>query len=173
MASGLFGITRRSALSSFSSRSLLRPTTLAKQTSILSQYNLLAKNDSKNLEARRSVFNKFGVVEQHAPNRMEGSWHWGFERGLTVALIPALGVSALYGGHPINDFFIGFAVPIHAHIGLSAIITDYVPSRKNPVGHIILVIAQYAFTLLTMYGCYIINTEDVGLTEYVKKVWKA
>lgn len=83
-----------------------------------------------------------------------------------------LGVSALYGGHPLNDFLLGFVVPIHTHIGLSALVTDYLPSRRVPILNKLVTILQFILTSGAIYGCYLINTEDVGLTEYFKKCWK-
>ncbi|KAI9297866.1 hypothetical protein K502DRAFT_300261 [Neoconidiobolus thromboides FSU 785] len=122
-------------------------------------------------QGSRYTSTKTDEVPLHEVNRWEGSWHWMIERSLSFALVPMLGVSAIYGGHPINDFLLGFVVPIHTHIGFSTVVTDYLPTRRTPVLNKVVTGIQYLLTAGVIYGCYLINTEDVGLTEYFKKLW--
>ncbi|KAI9292898.1 hypothetical protein K502DRAFT_294604 [Neoconidiobolus thromboides FSU 785] len=104
---------------------------------------------------------------------MEGSYHWYFEKGISLTLLPIFGISAFYGSLPVNDYAMGVILPIHIHMGLTSVIVDYLPFRRTPVAHCIALIAQHTATFYSMYGSYIINSRDVGLTEYFKRVWKA
>ncbi|KAL1921845.1 uncharacterized protein VTP21DRAFT_10487 [Calcarisporiella thermophila] len=113
------------------------------------------------------------VVKLPPTNRMEGSYHWDFERLLSVALVPLTAAAMVQGAHPVTDALIGVVLPIHCHIGFDAIITDYVPHRKMPGWNKLATWGLRIGTVLTLYGCYEINTNDVGLTELTKKVWNA
>lgn len=105
-------------------------------------------------------------------NAMHGSNHWSFERAISVATLGLVGAAAVYP-HAMVDFALGFVVPLHCHIGFGAIITDYLPARKFPVIYRFARGILYASTALTVYGLYKYNTEDVGITEGIKKIWKA
>ena len=75
--------------------------------------------------------------------------------------------------HRAGDLMLGVVIPLHCHLGFGAIITDYVPKRKFPI---IYPVARAALLLATtgaIYGLYKYNTEDVGLTEGVARLWKA
>lgn len=52
------------------------------------------------------------------PNPSHGSYHWSFERLLSVALVP-LTVAPFAAGsiHPITDAALGAALVLHSHIG--------------------------------------------------------
>ncbi|KAI8866741.1 hypothetical protein GQ42DRAFT_165294, partial [Ramicandelaber brevisporus] len=112
-------------------------------------------------------------VPVHAVDRMEGSYHWDFERFITVALIPIVGAQVAAGAHPTTDLLLGLVLPIHCHIGFGACITDYVPVRKYGKWNTAAVWALRAGTLATLVACYNFNTTDVGLTELVVRSWKA
>ena len=74
--------------------------------------------------------------------------------------------------HPHIDFALGIVLPLHCHLGLDCIITDYLPKRRVGFMHTIVKTTLGLSTVLSIYGLYKLNTEDVGITEYVKKVWK-
>jgi len=133
----------------------------------------IPKDLKSEVETIKTEVPKTPEVKYQPVNRWEGSWHWYGERGLSILLVPMFGISGVYGGHPFNDFLLGFLVPIHTHIGLSAVVTDYFPRRRVPKINRLVTGTQLVLTVGTMYGCYIINTEDIGLTEYVKKIWTA
>lgn len=109
------------------------------------------------------------------PNRMHGSHHWAFERLLSVALIPmtvsAFAVSPT--AYPILDGVLAVSLVVHSHIGFDSMVVDYLHPRKFPV---IGAISKWSLRLLTLgaaVGVYQFNTEDVGLTELVRRVWTA
>lgn len=72
------------------------------------------------------------------------------------------------------DFMLGVVVPLHLHLGMEQIITDYLNKRKIGVmGNKVVVGTLYAATALTMYGLYKFNTSDVGITDFVARAWNA
>jgi succinate dehydrogenase (ubiquinone) membrane anchor subunit len=60
------------------------------------------------------------------------------------------------------------AFPIHAHIGLNFVISDYVPKASRAP-------ARYALlgvTALTMLGLLKLNLSGHGITETYKSLWR-
>ncbi|KAF9949598.1 membrane anchor subunit of succinate dehydrogenase, Sdh4 [Mortierella alpina] len=108
------------------------------------------------------------------PNQAHGSHHWNFERLLSVSMIPLFAVSAFSGSHPVTDGLLGVVVPIHAHMGFDAMITDYLhPGKVGVLGNKAISWTLRGATLLVLVGCYQFNAVDIGLTEVVKKSWTA
>ena len=69
------------------------------------------------------------------------------------------------------DILMGLALPIHAHIGMNYVITDYVPKlSKGAVGPAR--IFMLGLTGVTILGCAKINFMGPGLTETVKGLWR-
>ncbi|KAF9345994.1 membrane anchor subunit of succinate dehydrogenase, Sdh4 [Mortierella sp. AD094] len=109
-----------------------------------------------------------------APNQVHGSYHWDFERILSVSMIPLFAASALNGAHPITDGLLGVVVPIHAHLGFDAMVTDYLhPGKVGNFGNKFFSWTLRGATVLVLVGCYQFNTSDIGLTELIKKSWEA
>lgn len=108
------------------------------------------------------------------PNQVHGSYHWDFERLLTVSMIPLFAASAIHGAHPITDGLLGVVVPIHCHMGFDAMVTDYLhPGNVGKWGNKAVVWTLRGVTVLALVGCYQFNTSDIGLTELVKRSWTA
>lgn len=75
--------------------------------------------------------------------------------------------------HPIVDGVLGVSLLVHSHIGFTACIDDYVHERKNPVlGPVCRWLLRIG-TAGAVYGIYEFNTNDIGLTEFIEKAWKA
>nr|CAG8505637.1 13822_t:CDS:2 [Entrophospora candida] len=104
-------------------------------------------------------------------NKASGSFHWNFERLLSISLVPLTITSVINGAHPITDLCLGIILPIHCHIGFDTIITDYLPAHRSPKLNKVSTWGLKGATLLVLSGCYMINTVDVGMTEIVKRVW--
>lgn len=102
---------------------------------------------------------------------MGGSYHWVFERGVSVASLGLVG-SAYFTQHPLIDLGLAIVIPLHCHMGFGCIVTDYLPQRKFPVINKVTNFFLYALTVSTIYGLYEYNTKDVGITEGVRKLWK-
>ncbi|KAF9583865.1 membrane anchor subunit of succinate dehydrogenase, Sdh4 [Lunasporangiospora selenospora] len=108
------------------------------------------------------------------PNQVHGSYHWDFERVLSVSLIPLFAASAIQGANPITDGLLGVVIPIHAHMGFDSMITDYLhPGKAGVWGNRACSWTLRGATVLTLVGCYQFNTSDIGLTELVMKAWQA
>ncbi|CAE6496750.1 unnamed protein product [Rhizoctonia solani] len=109
------------------------------------------------------------------PNRMHGSHHWAFERLLSVALVPAT-VSAFVvspTAYPVLDGLLAVSLVVHSHIGFDSMVVDYLHPRKFPILGPIVKWTLRLLTTGTLIGVYQFNTEDVGLSELVRRVWNA
>jgi succinate dehydrogenase (ubiquinone) membrane anchor subunit len=62
---------------------------------------------------------------------------------------------------------------VHSHLGFQNILTDYVPKKRFPKSGMALNWALRAATVVVGVGLYEFETNDVGLTEAIKRIWKA
>ncbi|KAA8651517.1 CybS family protein [Aspergillus tanneri] len=109
------------------------------------------------------------------PHPSEGSYHWTFERLVSAGLIP-LTFAPFIGGslNPVMDAVLCSLIVVHSHIGFHrACIIDYFPGRRVPKTLTFLNWLLRGFTLTTAVGLYEFETNDVGITEAIKRVWKA
>ncbi|KAI5801464.1 CybS-domain-containing protein [Peziza echinospora] len=119
-----------------------------------------------------------GDVNEPTPipesNPVHGSYHWSFERLISIALIP-LTIAPFAAGslNPVTDAILGATLVIHSHIGFESIIIDYIPKRTMPRIHGAFRWGLKATTLAVLLGLYEFQTNDVGLTQAVKRVWTA
>jgi succinate dehydrogenase (ubiquinone) membrane anchor subunit len=68
------------------------------------------------------------------PSAAHGSYHWAFERGLSVALLPLIAAGAVkHGASGVLDGVLALSLVVHSHIGFDCIIADYLHKRKFPV----------------------------------------
>ena len=104
---------------------------------------------------------------------MHGSYHWMYERYVSIALVPLIGFPLIAGPSKTCDFLLGVALPIHCHMGFGQVVNDYLnPSKIGSVANKGVMGALYGATALTMYGLYKFNTQDVGITEFVRNLWR-
>ncbi|KAL4818613.1 CybS-domain-containing protein [Aspergillus spinulosporus] len=108
------------------------------------------------------------------PHPSHGSYHWTFERLVAVGLIP-LTIAPFAAGslNPVTDAVLCSLLVLHSHVGFQASIIDYFPARRVPKTSTFLNWLLRGFTLTTAVGLYELETNDVGLTETIKRVWKA
>ena len=108
------------------------------------------------------------------PDPAHGSYHWDFERLLSISLVPLVGAAAVkHGACAVLDGGLSLAILLHTHLGLDAMITDYADKRKYPIAG---PLSKWFVRLLTLgagYGLYEFNTNDVGISEFVYKLWHA
>jgi succinate dehydrogenase (ubiquinone) membrane anchor subunit len=109
-----------------------------------------------------------------SPHPSHGSYHWTFERILAVGLIP-LTVTPFAAGslNPTTDAILCAAILIHSHMGFQAVVIDYVPSRRFPKSRKLVNWSLNLATLLVAVGLYEFETNDVGVTEAIKRIWQA
>ncbi|KAJ2469268.1 membrane anchor subunit of succinate dehydrogenase, Sdh4, partial [Coemansia sp. RSA 2322] len=112
-------------------------------------------------------------VPQPLANRLKGSYHWMNERAVTVISVPVLVTAFVYGAQPINDMLLGIVLPMHAYMGFQQVLADYFHARRWPVVSRVLKAALVGLTALAMFGAWRINTTDVGVTDYCKRLWNA
>ncbi|KAF1808334.1 succinate dehydrogenase membrane anchor subunit [Eremomyces bilateralis CBS 781.70] len=119
-----------------------------------------------------------GGVNDPAPvlpaDPVHGNYHWDFERIIAVSLIP-LTIAPFASGslNPLLDATFCGLIVIHSHFGFESCITDYFPKWRVPNTQRALKWVLNGFTLLVAYGLYEFETNDVGVTEAVTRVWKA
>ncbi|KAI8092939.1 CybS-domain-containing protein [Halteromyces radiatus] len=120
-----------------------------------------------------SVPSQVNAVTTPPTDRLHGSYHWDIERGVSLALVPIIGAQLTMGASPVTDTLLGVVLPLHLHIGFDACITDYFNSRKAPILGKVMTATLYASTAATLVGCYQFNTNDIGITEFLARVWTA
>ncbi|MCJ1225662.1 membrane anchor subunit of succinate dehydrogenase, Sdh4 [Toensbergia leucococca] len=95
-------------------------------------------------------------------------------RLISAALIP-LTIAPFAAGslNPVMDAALCATIIIHSHIGFESIIIDYVPIKRLPKTRALFWWGLRAATLGVAVGLYEFETNDVGLTEAVKRIWTA
>ncbi len=108
------------------------------------------------------------------PSPSHGSYHWTFDRLLAAGLIPLTVVPFASGSlNPALDAVLCATLLVHSHLGFQTMIIDYIPTSRFPGLRRLCMWALNAATVLVGIGLYEFETNDVGLTEAVKRVWKA
>lgn len=93
---------------------------------------------------------------------------------MAAALVP-LSIAPFAAGslNPTLDALLATTLLVHAHMGVQAIIIDYVPKKRyanlRKASHWLLNLA----TILAGIGLYEFETTDVGLVEATKRLWRA
>ncbi|WFD33345.1 membrane anchor subunit of succinate dehydrogenase, Sdh4 [Malassezia cuniculi] len=108
------------------------------------------------------------------PDPAHGSYHWDFERLISVSLVPLVaGAAVKHGACAVLDGGLSLALLLHTHLGFDTMLTDYVDKRKFPL---LGPVAKWILRFITLgagYGLYEFNTNDVGISELVVKLWRA
>ncbi|KAI9507656.1 CybS-domain-containing protein [Russula earlei] len=104
-----------------------------------------------------------------------GSHHWTFERLLSAGLVPLTAAAFVTSGSatPLLDGLLGISLIVHSHIGFDTILVDYVHKRKFPTIGPVLTWTLRVTSLAVGVGVYQFNTNDIGLTELIRRVWTA
>lgn len=108
------------------------------------------------------------------PNAAHGSYHWTFERLLAAGLVP-LTIAPFAAGslNPTLDAVLCSAVLLHSHMGLQQCIIDYIPKKRYPGLRKLFWWGLNVATVTVGVGLYEFETNDVGVTEAIKRVWTA
>lgn len=108
------------------------------------------------------------------PHPTHGSYHWTFERLVAAGIIPL--TVAPFAGSSLNpglDAVLCSLLLVHCHLGFQSFLIDYIPNSRYPTSRKLAMWLLNAATVLVGVGLYEFETNDVGLTEAVKRVWKA
>jgi succinate dehydrogenase (ubiquinone) membrane anchor subunit len=75
--------------------------------------------------------------------------------------------------NPATDAILCRAILIHSHIGFESMVIDYIPKKRLPKTRLFFWWSLRAATLLVAVGLYEFETNDVGVTEAIKRIWTA
>jgi succinate dehydrogenase (ubiquinone) membrane anchor subunit len=105
---------------------------------------------------------------------VHGSYHWTFERLISAGLVP-LTIAPFAAGslNPATDAILCGAILIHSHIGFGALITDYLPVKRVPKSKFAFEWGLKLATVVVGVGLYEFETNDVGVTEAIRRIWTA
>uniref|UniRef100_X5DAJ6 Succinate dehydrogenase [ubiquinone] cytochrome b small subunit n=1 Tax=Alternaria alternata TaxID=5599 RepID=X5DAJ6_ALTAL len=108
------------------------------------------------------------------PDYAHGSYHWSFERIVSAGLIP-LTIAPFAAGslNPLTDSILCALLVVHSHIGFESCIIDYFPSKRVPKTRTAAMWALRAGTVALGLALYSFETNDVGITEAVARLWHA
>ncbi|MDI1490256.1 MAG: membrane anchor subunit of succinate dehydrogenase, Sdh4 [Ramalina farinacea] len=71
------------------------------------------------------------------------------------------------------DAILCATIIIHSHIGFESIIIDYLPKKRVPKTRALFWWGLRAGTIVVAIGLYEFETNDVGVTEAIKRIWMA
>ncbi|OAL54070.1 mitochondrial inner membrane protein [Pyrenochaeta sp. DS3sAY3a] len=108
------------------------------------------------------------------PSPTHGSYHWSFERIVSAGLIP-LTVAPFAAGslNPVTDSILCALLVIHSHIGFEGCIIDYFPAKRVPLVRNLAMWALRIGTVTLGIALYSFETNDVGITEAITRLWQA
>jgi succinate dehydrogenase (ubiquinone) membrane anchor subunit len=108
------------------------------------------------------------------PHPTHGSYHWTFERLIAAGLIP-LTVAPFAAGsiNPATDAILCSLLLVHGHLGFQSVIIDYIPISRYPKSRKAATWGLKAATALVGVGLYEFETNDVGITEAIRRIWTA
>ncbi|KAI1392954.1 CybS-domain-containing protein [Hypoxylon trugodes] len=165
--------TRRAATTTFSRHQLIRPT-IAQDAILVAAFHASSRRSL--LPPGPQVIK--GSVNDPAPvpdpHPTHGSYHWTFERLVAVGIIPL--TVAPFAGSSLNpglDAILCSLLLVHCHLGFQSVLIDYIPISRFPKSRKASMWLLNAVTALVGVGLYEFETNDVGVTEAVKRVWKA
>mmetsp|Transcript_9036 Transcript_9036/g.13582 ORF Transcript_9036/g.13582 Transcript_9036/m.13582 type:complete len:141 (+) Transcript_9036:83-505(+) len=87
---------------------------------------------------------------------------------LLVGMFPVAVVSSPSTMSYVLDLLMGVLIPIHAHVGVNIVISDYVPKAARSVCRYGMVGA----TVITIAGLTKLNVFGPGMTETIKYLWR-
>ncbi|ODV94823.1 hypothetical protein PACTADRAFT_76429 [Pachysolen tannophilus NRRL Y-2460] len=109
-----------------------------------------------------------------AADHVHGSYHWTYDRLMTVAMIP-LSMTPFISGiaHPIIDAGLCSLLLLHCKAGFESCIVDYIPKRVYGIWHNIAMRLLQLGSWISLYGIYVLETESNGMFEFISSIWGA
>ncbi|KAE9039383.1 hypothetical protein PR003_g6969 [Phytophthora rubi] len=89
----------------------------------------------------------------------------------SIGLMAAVPLAFVLSPSPLAlpvDLALGVILPVHAHIGMNNVISDYVPKSVRTLARL----GWLGATSLMFLGLLRVNLEGPGITEVVKTVWR-
>ncbi|KAI8921792.1 CybS-domain-containing protein [Entophlyctis helioformis] len=123
------------------------------------------------LLGRAAMAAPLAALRAEEKSKSHGSYHWTFERSLSLVSLPLVTGAVALGPTPYIDFALGFVIPLHCYFGFESMIEDYLPARRVGILYSILIWTTRILTGVAIYGCYVINTTDVGITALAQRLW--
>ncbi|KAI9362377.1 CybS-domain-containing protein [Pilaira anomala] len=105
------------------------------------------------------------------PDRGSGSQLWNQERIVSLSLVPLISSQLVFGASPFLDAFLSGAIAIHIFHGFRACITDYFNPEKRPYLNLLAGSTVFIGNIGVAVACYQFNTKDIGLTEFLCRLW--
>ncbi|OCL07108.1 mitochondrial succinate dehydrogenase cytochrome b560 subunit D [Glonium stellatum] len=108
------------------------------------------------------------------PSPAHGSYHWSFERLVSAGLVP-LTIAPFAAGslNPLMDATLCALLLVHSHVGFQSSIIDYFPVNRVPAVRSLLMWILRIATITVGVSLYEFETNDVGITEAIKRIWHA
>jgi len=97
---------------------------------------------------------------------------WSAERAVSAVMVPIFPLAFL-APCTTMDYLLAFAITIHSHWGIEAIVVDYVrPSVFGATIPKIALAAVYGLSIATLGGLFYFIYTDVGIVNAIKLLWK-
>jgi len=108
------------------------------------------------------------------PSPSHGSYHWTFERLISAGCIPLVIAPFAAGSlNPTMDAVLCATILIHSHIGFESMVIDYIPTKRLPRVRMLFWWGLRLATVVVGVGLYEFETNDVGVTEAIRRIWTA
>ncbi|GAB9463560.1 Sdh4, succinate dehydrogenase subunit 4 [Globisporangium polare] len=148
-------------------RSLVRSAAAAApRNSTVSNVRHFRKTAPTKLTENKQVSGLAGVIEADNATFTTKVYHYS-----SMALLGLTPVAFVLSPSPIAlpvDFALGVLFPLHAHIGMNNVISDYVPKETKTLARL----AWLGVTGVMLLGLLRVNIEGPGVTETIKTIWR-
>ncbi|TID29409.1 hypothetical protein CANINC_001983 [Pichia inconspicua] len=106
------------------------------------------------------------------PEISKGSFHWAYERLVVLGMTPLIVFPFIAGvDYPLVDAILSSLILLHSRYGFQSCIIDYIPKRKFGTWHKLAMILLNIGSFTSLYGIYVIETENNGLADLIYKMW--
>ena len=112
----------------------------------------------------------FAFLEADSTSTMLQIYH-----KINLAILGLAPIAVLSSSSPLQmpfDVMLGIALPMHGHIGMNLVGTDYVAKFFGKAAVFPFRAGMAGFTGLTMLGLLKLNLQGPGITESVKSFWR-
>lgn len=152
-------------------RSLFRPQVFSRCISLKPDFSKLKLKEQPPGYVVGTVNDAYVPPE---PDHFHGGYHWTYEKIITIAMIPLFITPFAAGAeYPLVDSIFSVLLVFHCRAGFESCIIDYIPKRVYGVWHKMALYLLDAATGLSLYGVYVLETENNGIFDLIQKLWGA